>query len=55
LILEKYNNTPSYRVGLTISEDIIDSDEDSTLLDNATGSSNYAAPGADRYKKYYFG
>ena len=50
LILDKYTNTPSYRIGLTVSETVIDSGTDSTLLDNAQGSYNYAAPGADRLK-----
>ena len=50
LILEKYSTTPSYRVGLTITESFVDSNDDSTLLDNAQGSYNFAAPGADRYK-----
>jgi len=50
IILDQYTNTPSYRVGLEIVEDIIDSDEDSSLNDNAQGFSNYAAPGADRLK-----
>ena len=49
LILEQYSNTPSYRVGLSISEKIIDSNDDSSLNDNAQGFSNYAAPGADRF------
>ena len=50
IILDQYTNTPSYRVGLEIVEDIIDSDEDPSLNDNAQGFSNYAAPGADRLK-----
>ena len=50
LILEKYSNTPSYRIGITAVETIVDSGADSTLLDNAQGSSNFAAPGADRLK-----
>ena len=33
-----------------ISESYINSDDDSTLLDNSTGSPNYAAIGADRFK-----
>jgi len=49
LILDQYGNIPSYRVGLAISEDIINSDDDSSLNDNAQGFSNYAAPGADRF------
>jgi Domain of unknown function (DUF4815) len=50
IILEPYSNTPSKRVGLLISEEIIDSDIDSSLNDNAQGFSNFAAPGADRLK-----
>lgn len=37
-------------VGLTVVETIITSDEDESLLDNATGSPNQYAPGADRFK-----
>ena len=50
LILDKYTNTPSYRVGLTISETFVTSTDDTTLLDNATGSSNANAAGAHRFK-----
>ena len=50
VILDPYTNTPSYRVGLQITESIIDSNEDTDLVDNARGFSNYAAPGADRLK-----
>jgi hypothetical protein len=50
IILDQYTNTPSYRVGLEIVEEIIDSNEDSSLNDNAQGFSNYSAPGADRFK-----
>jgi len=49
IILEKYDNTPSYRVGLNIVEETVSSSSDFSLLDPATGSSNYQAPGADRY------
>ena len=49
IILDKYDNTPSYRVGLTVSEKTITPEVDSTLLDNAQTSYNYAAPGAHRY------
>jgi len=48
LILEKYSGTPSYRVGLTIVESSVDSATDSSLNDNATGTTNENAPGADR-------
>jgi hypothetical protein len=50
IILDKYNNTPSLRVGLQISETIVNYIGDSSLLDPATGASNYQAPGADRYQ-----
>ena len=50
LILDKYTNTPSYKTGLAVSETVIGSGTDSTLLDNAQGAYNYAAPGADRLK-----
>ena len=50
IILDPYTKTPSYRVGLTISEEIITAKENTSLYDNAKGFSNYAAPGADRLK-----
>ena len=49
LILDKYTSNSTYRVGLSVTESIIDSEEDESLLDPALGSSNYFAPGADRY------
>jgi hypothetical protein len=50
LILDQYNTRPSYRVGLFINEEIINSDIDESLNDNSQGFNNYAAPGADRLK-----
>ena len=50
LVLEKYSSTPSYRVGLQVSESVVTSDADSTLLDPAQGAYNYAAQGANRFK-----
>lgn len=51
VILEQYSNTPSYRVGLEILEELaIASDDYDDLYDNAQGFSNFAAPGADRLK-----
>ena len=50
LILDQYDNTPSYRIGLDIIEEIVNADEDPYLNDNANGFNNYAAPGADRLK-----
>ena len=48
IFLDKYDNSPSKNVGLLASINIVTSNTDSTLLDNANGSYNYAAPGADR-------
>ena len=48
LILDQYSNTPNYRIGLFVSEEIITADLDETLNDNSQGFNNYAAPGADR-------
>jgi len=50
LILDKYTNTPSYRIGLEITESFITSNDDVSLNDNAQGSSNVNAPGAHRFK-----
>jgi len=49
IILDKYNNTPTYRVGLKVNEVKTTPEDDETLLDNAQTSYNYAAPGAHRY------
>ena len=46
----KYSTRPSFSVGLIVDEDIVTSNEDPSLLDNAQGHSNFAAPGADRLK-----
>ena len=50
LLLNKYSNIVSTRVGLQIVETIVTPEEDISLTDNAQGSTNYAAPGAHRYK-----
>ena len=50
LLLDEYSNTPSYRVGLKISEILVNAKDDNSLYDNAKGFTNYAAPGADRLK-----
>jgi len=50
VILDKYDNTPTLRLGLTITENFIKSSDDSNLKDPALGASNFQAPGADRYK-----
>ena len=50
IILEPYSNRPSYRVGFEIIEEIVSSGDDDSLYDNAKGFTNFAAPGADRFK-----
>ncbi|MBF86026.1 MAG: hypothetical protein CL489_16355 [Acidobacteria bacterium] len=50
LILDKYTNSPSYRVGFTVTEALVTPEDASGLLDNATGATNYAAKGAHRLK-----
>ena len=50
LILDYNYNFSNYKVGLRIFEEIVNSDIDDSLVDNAKGFSNYAAPGADRLK-----
>jgi hypothetical protein len=50
LILDQYSNSPSYRIGLLLREEIINSDIDPSLNDNSRGFNNYSAPGADRLK-----
>ena len=38
IILDKYSNLPSYKVGLVPTKTFVDSAEDTTLLDNAQGA-----------------
>jgi hypothetical protein len=49
-VLSKYSSIPSLRIGLNAVETIVDSVDDSSLLDPAFNATNYQAPGADRYK-----
>lgn len=48
--LEKYTRLANAKAGLLSEISIIDEGDDETLLDNAAGSYNYAAPGAHRLK-----
>ena len=41
---------PDARVGFTLTEELVTPESDSSLTDNATGSSNFAAKGAHRLK-----
>jgi len=50
LILDQYSNTPSYRIGLFVSEEVVNSNTDESLNDNSQGFNNYGSPGADRLK-----
>jgi len=50
LVLDQYSNTPSFRVGFFVKEDIVTAVDDDSLYDNAAGFSNFTAPGADRLK-----
>lgn len=51
VIVEKYSNTAFNKaVGFDTTEEIINSNQDPTLLDNATGEPNVTAPGANRLK-----
>ena len=49
IAVDAYSNTSSASVGLVLNESFTSSNTDTSLLDNATGTPNYAAPGADRY------
>ena len=48
LILDQYDNKPSYRIGLNVIESLISSDVDPSLNDNARNFTNFTAPGFDR-------
>lgn len=51
LIIETSNTTvTNCIIGLSITESVVTSDDDESLLDNANGYPNQYAPGADRYK-----
>jgi hypothetical protein len=48
--LDRYSDKPSYKIGLFLQEEIVSVYDDSSLFDNAQGTTNYNSPGADRYK-----
>ena len=50
IILDMYSNKPSYSVGFIVNEVEVTTAEDSSLFDNASGTSNFAAPGANRLR-----
>ena len=49
IVISKYSTSADARIGLQVVESITSSNDDNSLLDNATGSPNFSAPGADRY------
>jgi hypothetical protein len=50
-IVKKYDNVPdAVSIGFAADESIVTPNNDESLFDNAAGSPNYAAPGADRLK-----
>ena len=49
-ILSKYSNKPTVNVGFAVKERFVTSDDDQSLLDNASGTTNFNAIGADRLK-----
>jgi hypothetical protein len=50
LIIDKYYDKPSAKIGFVINEQIITPEEDASLYDNARGYSNASSPGAHRLK-----
>lgn len=50
VVVGRYDTNPTCKVGFVLTEEIVNSTQDSSLLDPALESSNYAAPGADRFK-----
>jgi|TARA_R110000822_G_scaffold25827_4_gene78074 hypothetical protein len=50
VVVDATSVSPSLKLGFTISESLITPNNDSTLFDNARGSTNEGAPGAHRLK-----
>ena len=50
LYISRFDNTPTYRVGFEVTDQIITPSDDNSINDNAQGSSNVNAPGAHRLK-----
>ena len=51
IVVSKYSNVPNnVSIGYTVQERIVNAFQDSSLYDNANGSFNQNAPGADRLK-----
>jgi hypothetical protein len=50
ILLADFDANPSVRVGLLAVESLVTPEDDPSLNENATGTPNFAAPGAHRYK-----
>lgn len=50
LVVDKYSDITSAKIGFNIIEDLITPEEDPSLYDNARGYSNASAPGSHRLK-----
>ncbi len=50
IAVDKYAANTNATIGFDVTESIVKSTDDTTLLDPALDSSNYLAPGGDRYK-----
>jgi len=50
IILDQFTSKPSYKIGLQILEEIVTPEDDTDLTDPSQGYSNFAAPGAHRFK-----
>jgi len=50
LVIDKYSDKTSAKVGFNIVEEVVTPEEDRSLYDNARGYSNSSAPGAHRLK-----
>jgi len=50
IVLDKYDTSPNALVGFTIVQEVIQSNDDYSLLDNALGYPNYTSDGADRLR-----
>lgn len=50
LYVGRFTSTPTCRVGFKVTETTVTPEDDESILDNATGSYNFAAPGAHRYQ-----
>lgn len=49
IVVDADSSTPTASIGLQVVEDIVNHYDDSSLLDQAQGTPNFSAPGADRY------